>query len=81
MGLSDNRTSPNLMVSHENRLKLYRRPWTVENTGSRAMAELQVRVTAMSGRQVDLLLGAGEPIALLRQKVAKLWAFESGSCG
>ena len=35
------------------------------------MAELQVRATAVSGRQVDLLLGAEEPIALLRQKVGE----------
>jgi hypothetical protein len=35
------------------------------------MAELQVRATTMSGRQVDLLLGAEEPIALLRQKVGE----------
>ena len=35
------------------------------------MAELQVRATTMSGRQVDLLLGAEEPIALLRQKVSE----------
>ena len=43
----------------------------MENTGSAAMAELQVRATTMSGRQVDLLLGAEEPIALLRQKVGE----------
>ena len=42
-------------------------------TGSAAMAErgIQVRATAMSGHQVDLLLGAEEPIALLRQKVSE----------
>ena len=43
----------------------------MEDTGSAAMAELQVRATTMSGRQVDLLLGAEEPIALLRQKVSE----------
>ena len=43
----------------------------MEDTGSAAMAELQVRATTMSGRQVDLLLGAEEPIALLRQKVGE----------
>ena len=43
----------------------------MENTGSAAMAELQVRATTMSGRQVDLLLGAEEPITLLRQKVGE----------